>query len=74
MSKDKNRHLEKYKNIGANIKKYRKQLKLSQEELAFRISTARNYIGCIERAEKLPSLNIIFDIAKELQIDIKDLL
>ena len=74
MSKDKKRHLEKYKNIGANIKKYRKQLKLSQEELAFRISTARNYIGCIERAEKLPSLNIIFDIAKELQIDIKDLL
>ena len=73
MSKDKNRHIEKYKNLGANIKKYRKQKGLSQEELAFRISSARNYIGCIERAEKLPSLNTVFDIAAELQIDIKKL-
>ena len=63
MSKDKNRHLEKYKILGDNIKKYRKQQGLSQEELAFRISSARNYIGCIERAEKLPSLNTILDIA-----------
>ena len=73
MSKDKNRHIDKYKILGKNIKKYRKQLGLSQEELAFRISSARNYIGCIERAEKLPSLNTVFDIASELQVDIKDL-
>ena len=73
MSKDKNRHIEKYRKLGNNIKKYRKQLRLSQEELAFRISSARNYIGCIERAEKLPSLNVIFDIAQELQIDVKEL-
>ena len=74
MSKDKYRHIEIYKTIGQNIKKYRTKLGLSQEELAFRISSARNYIGCIERAEKLPSLNIILDIATELKIDIKDLL
>jgi transcriptional regulator with XRE-family HTH domain len=74
MSKDKNRHLAKYKILGNNIRKYRKLQGLSQEELAFRISSARNYIGCIERAEKLPSLNTVFDIASELQIDIKDLL
>lgn len=74
MSKDKNRHLSKYKILGKNIRKYRKLRELSQEELAFRISSARNYIGCIERAEKLPSLNTVFDIASELQIDIKDLL
>jgi len=74
MSKDKNRHLDKYKVLGKNIKKFRKQKGLSQEELAFRISSARNYIGCIERAEKLPSLNTVFDIAQILQIDAKDLL
>lgn len=74
MSKDKNRHLEKYKILGENIKKHRKQQGLSQEELAFRISSARNYIGCIERAEKLPSLNTVFDIASELNVDIKELL
>lgn len=74
MSKDKNRHIEKYKILGDNIRKFRKQKALSQEELAFRILSSRNYIGCIERAEKLPSLNTIFDIADELQIDAKDLL
>ena len=74
MSKDKNRHLEKYKILGENIKKHRKQQGLSQEELAFRISSARNYVGCIERAEKLPSLNTVFDIASELNVDIKELL
>lgn len=73
MSKDKNRHSERYIAIGKNIRKYRKQLKLSQEELAFRISSARNYVGCIERAEKLPSLNTIFDIVDELGIKITDL-
>lgn len=74
MSKDKKRHIEKYKTIGNNIRKYRHQLGLSQEELAFRISSARNYVGCIGRAEKLPSLNTIFDIADELGVDIKELL
>ena len=74
MSKDRNRHLEKYKELGEHIRKYRIVRGLSQEELAFRISSARNYIGCIERAEKLPSLNTIFDIAEELQVNIKDLL
>ena len=74
MSKDRNRHLEKYKKLGEHIRKYRLERGLSQEELAFRMSSARNYIGCIERAEKLPSLNTIFDIAEELQVNIKDLL
>ena len=73
MSKDKNRHRERYILLGANIRKYRKKLKLSQEELAFRISSARNYVGCIERAEKMPSLNTIFDIVDELSVKITDL-
>lgn len=74
MSKDKNRHFDRYKLLGNNIRKYRTQQRLSQEELAFRISSARNYVGCIERAEKLPSLNTVLDIADVLQVDIKDLL
>ncbi|MBR1776770.1 helix-turn-helix transcriptional regulator [bacterium] len=48
-------------------------MKFSQEELAFRIDSARNYIGCIERGEKIPSVTILLDIANVLHCDIKDL-
>lgn len=73
MYKDKSRHNKKFKNLGDNIRQLRKQKNISQEELAFRIISARNYIGCIERAEKIPSLAIIFDIADALNCDIEQL-
>ena len=62
MTKDRTKYSKIYKQLGENIRKYRKKRKISQEELAFRISSARNYIGCIERAEKAPSLATVFDI------------
>ena len=73
MKKDNTRHIHSYKIIGQNIRAKRESLKISQEELAFRISSTRNYIGCIERAEKFPSLAVILDIAKALDVNIKDL-
>ena len=76
MSKEKNRNLKYlslYKQIGDNIRKYRNEKQLSQEALAFDVGSTRNYIGCIERAEKFPSLGFIFDIAKVLNIDVKEL-
>ena len=69
----KNKYYSIYKTLGDNIRKGRKALKISQEELAFRISSARNYIGCIERAEKAPSLAMIFEIASALNMEIEDL-
>lgn len=56
MDKDKCRHFETYKLLGENIRARRQNMKISQEELAFRVSSARNYIGCIERAEKFQVL------------------
>ena len=73
MKKNNNRHLKSYKTLGENIRYYRKSLNLSQEELAFRIGTARNYIGCIERGEKFPSLAVILDINNALNCKITDL-
>lgn len=73
MKKDNSRHKNLYKKLGQNIKYKRSLLEISQEELAFRISSTRNYIGCIERAEKYPSLAVIFDIAKALSCNPKDL-
>ena len=73
MQKDKNRHSKSYKTLGNNIKQARKGKKLSQEELAFRVSSARNYIGCIERGEKIPSISIVLDIASVLNVKSEDL-
>lgn len=73
MVKEKDKYFSIYKKLGNNIRKLRKQNKLSQEELAFRVSSARNYIGCIERAEKAASLAMIYDIASALDVNIEDL-
>lgn len=74
MNKDKSRHINKYKILGQNIRKLRNNKQMSQEELAFRISSTRNYIGCIERCEKVPSLAFVFDIAEGLNCTLMDLL
>ena len=66
MNKDKKRHFKSHITLGQNIRQIRELNGLSQEELGFRIKSARNYIGCIERGEKSPSLDIIFDIAHAL--------
>lgn len=58
-----------FKKIGQNIRTLRQNKKMSQEELAFKVSTARNYIGCIERAEKFPSIITLYKISTALQIE-----
>ena len=60
--------------LGNNIRNARKANKFSQESLAFNIDSARNYIGCIERAEKNLSLKTLFKIAKILGVTVEDLL
>lgn len=72
VKRNKNKHATSFLTLGQNIKSKRLLKKLSQEELAFRISSARNYIGCIERGEKAPSVNFLLDIAKELDCKVKD--
>ena len=67
---------EQYKKIGQNISKYRKQKGLSQEELANGVGISYSYITQIEAPSvvKKMSLEVLFDIADYLKIDIKDLL
>lgn len=67
---------ERYKIIGQNIAKYRKEKGLSQEELANGVGISYSYIIQIEAPNvvKKMSLEVLFDIAEYLEIDIKDLL
>ncbi len=62
------------RNIGNNIRVARKAKNLSQEELAFKINSARNFIGCIERGEKAPTVYILYKIAAVLNVPIDNLL
>ncbi|CCY63097.1 MAG: helix-turn-helix domain-containing protein [Candidatus Gastranaerophilaceae bacterium] len=61
------------KKLGKNIKFLRKSKGLSQEKLAEMINRSRNYVGMIERAEVNTPVDTLFDIAKALNFDIKEL-
>lgn len=50
------------------VKKYRKNEKLSQEQLAHICDFDRTYISLLERGKRSPSLSNIFKIAKGLNI------
>lgn len=46
---------------------------ISQEELGLRTGLAKNHIGKIERGQTNPKVETLFSIAKELDVDIKEL-
>jgi transcriptional regulator with XRE-family HTH domain len=60
--------------FGDNVRKYRRILNISQEDLAHRADLHRTYIGMIERAEKNITLVNMEKIANALQVKIEDLL
>ena len=55
--------------LAKNIKKYRKELHITQEQLAEMAKTSTTYIGTIEIGQKFPSLQMIERIAAALQVD-----
>jgi transcriptional regulator with XRE-family HTH domain len=59
--------------FGEIVRDKRKELGLSQEELAFKADLHRTYIGMIERAEKNITLENISKIAKALNTPISEL-
>ena len=58
----------KYESIGRNIRKYRTEHKLKQDELAEKAGLSSNYIGMVERGEKIPSLESLINILNSLEI------
>ena len=66
----------KYKEIGKKVANYRKQKGLSQEELANEVGISYSYLTQIEAPNviKKMSLEVLFDIADILEIDVKELL
>ncbi|KZL48077.1 helix-turn-helix domain-containing protein [Nodularia spumigena] len=59
--------------FGKAIRRRRRELDLSQEELAERAEIHRTYISSIERGQRNPSLENIEKLTKALDISISEL-
>lgn len=60
--------------IGRNIKKFRKELNLTQSELAKKSNISRTYLSDVENDRYNPSLDTLKDIASALSLDTEILL
>lgn len=71
-----NKYFDIYEIISMNIKKYRKEKGMTQEELAIKSCYTWEYIRRIEsrKAKKSFSLNTIINIANVLEIPVEKLL
>ena len=58
----------KFESIGKNIRRFRKERGYRQEDLAEMVGLSVNYMGAIERGEKLPSLETFITIVNCLSI------
>lgn len=61
------------KQLGKRIRRFRREQKLSQEELAYKAGIHRTYMGKIERGESNPPVHTVSKIAKALRISISEL-
>ena len=60
--------------FGQLVRKYRKERNMSQEQLALLCNMDRSYLGRIERGEVNPTLEKIYELAENLEIQPKHLL
>lgn len=63
-----------YELLGKNIRKYRKEKKYTLEQLAEKLDVSTTFIGQIERAKGIPSLDTFVKIANILEISTDSLL
>jgi len=59
--------------LGTRIRNFRKELGLSQEELAFRCGFDRTYISMLERGKRNPSYLNLLKLSKGLNVKISRL-
>jgi transcriptional regulator with XRE-family HTH domain len=60
--------------FGKALKKLREERGISQEELAYESGYHRTYISQLERGQKSPSIQTIFQLARALDINPSDLI
>jgi transcriptional regulator with XRE-family HTH domain len=55
--------------VGRNVRVWRNQLGISQEELAFRAELHRTYVSGVERGVRNPTVLIVGRLARALEIE-----
>ncbi len=68
------KHYKDYIQIGLNIMRYRKEQGLTQEQLAEMIGCTRNHIQRVETAYSKPTVGLLLDVAKVLDVPVERLL
>lgn len=66
-------HNEEYRKLGLNISYFRKERGLSQMQLAEKIDVSRTHMSRIENNDCAVSLDVIFSIAKALDVPVHKL-
>lgn len=66
-------HSEEYRKLGLNISYYRKEKRMSQMQLADKVNISRTHMSRIENNDCAVSLDVIFSIAKELNVPVFEL-
>lgn len=59
--------------VGANVRRCREALGLSQEKLAFECDLHRTYISGVERGVRNPTILVLDRLAKALGVSMTDL-
>lgn len=60
--------------LGSNVRRYRKENNLTQEQLATKVRVSSTYIGFIEQGQRNPSLKTLDKIARILGVEMPELL
>jgi transcriptional regulator with XRE-family HTH domain len=60
--------------LALNLRRYRRDRRLSQEELAHRAEIDRTYISALERSVYAASIDVVDRLARELGVEAADLL
>jgi putative transcriptional regulator len=59
--------------LAKNIRTIRKNLSMTQKELARKVGIHKNYVGFIENGHRIPSVAMLEKIAKELNTTVSKL-
>lgn len=59
--------------LGKRVQKQRKELSLTQEDVAYKVGISRAYMGYIEQGRNLPSRELLEKIARALKVNLRDL-
>ncbi len=60
--------------LGKNVRRYRQEMGISQEELAFRAGMKRSYLSDLERGTRNPTVRALGRLAEALSCSPADLI